>query len=594
MVCLNYKNVFEKINKYTFYILSILSVIFCISILLTTSSCRTTQDGDTKLSAVSDKDYKLSFIKSESLSDEPTNVSADAGVQEDRRFFEFVVCSVEDSTNCINAFKTDDGTHLAFNVIDFDSLQSNLSLTDGEFSQIKNQMNADGIISDVQKEYLKEFGIYGAAIGTGAGIGHSASMFINNLTLYNADVLDSRITASAKISQLNDALFVTKQLKFKRTYSVDSKILKALNKSYTNSLALSELFLNRDRDFAKIFKEVANDKNLKTQSDEIVELFSKKSFTIDQMFLSKLQTKLTTMKSTASSLASQTGSNAGVIDTFYLSQADHLEILQKKITQATSKNGKVSTKQILASLSDYYGKTIDNNSKLVTSIQSELDDTFFASFKKTIISAKKTVGQAKTALALHAEVLNKWYSKPLFHGSKLDALGRKIDDAAIKTARGIGTAARQADELAGGIKSAGRSAADKISSQAARLAKKQLAKPLMIVVGTALAGGVVFGAVKLTTQSEDSSQQPEDDQSQQGDSQAASDHAQFYEHLHHALSTDTSVDKKVTSVDQFIDHLAKFLNTNVLRSEQNEISIQSVCLPASSKQEQGNCRAVSS
>ena len=565
-------------------------VFLYLALILSISSCRTTQDNDTKLSAVSDKDYKHSLVKSASLSSEITDDITDSA-QHNRHFFEFVVCSTKDKTNCVNAFKTEDNNHLAFNIIDVDFLQSHTSLTDSEYAQIKLYLKIAGIVSDIKNAHLLEFGTTSA---TGIGIGATTAMVINNLNLYNVDVLDSRMSASSKISQLNDILFVTKQLKFKSINSTDSKVLSALKKSYINSLELSELFLNRDSDFAKIFKEVANDKNLKTQSDEVVELFSKKSFEVDQMFLSKIQTKLTTMQSSASSLASSMDAKSKAISKYYLKLVDNLENLKKSIAQATNKDGKVNTKQIFAALSDYYGKTINNNRQLVTSIHSKLDNEFVVPFKKVIISAKKTIEQAKITLAHHADVLNKWYSKPLFHGSKLDSLGRKIDDVAMKFTPAIKTIGNKANDVAIGIKKAGQSATDNISYQAVKLAKKKLAKPLMVIVGTALAGGVVFSGVKLTTQSDATSQQKADE-SRQADSSAKFDHAQFFKHLHHTFTIDDSVNLKIDSVDQFIDNFAKFLNTNVfLRAGENAITIKSVCFPNILGQKQHSCRTISS
>ena len=587
MISLNFNNLFKKINNATFSILSVVSIIFCISIILTTSSCRTTQDGDTKLSAVSDKDYKLSLVKS-------TNIVTDDAPQsqdQDHHFYEFLVCSISDKNYCVNAFKSDDGSHLAFSVMNFDKLLANVSLTEDELKQIKNQMRAEGIISDVQKAQITPSQMITGSLGI--GLGASSAMVVNNLSLYNVDVLNTRLAASSQINQLNDALFISKQVKFKSTDLADVNILHALNNTNINSLEISKLFIERDREYSKIFHQLAGNKHLLTQSDEVVELFSKKTLTVDEAFLAKLQTRIASLKAHTSSLTSTTGRNSRFLYNFHATTNATLDKLEKTVISSLNEDGTINTKKTFQALSTYYSEVVDNNFQLIDRIKTSLDDGFLELSKKLSVSTKLSVKNTAQALSRHAQVLNLWYDKPLFSGSKLSAVGRKIDDAVIVSAQGIKTAGNKASEVAGGIKKAGQSAADNISAQAAKLAKKKLAKPLMIVVAAALAGGVVFGGVKITTTKVNSTSQQQDD-SQLADSPTKSDHGQFYKHLHHALSTDATVDQEVKSVDHFIDNLAKFLNTNVLGSEQSVITIQSVCLPSVEGQGKGSCRAVSS
>ena len=562
-------------------------------------ACKTTHNQNiTNLSAVSDKDYKLSLIKSSNF----TPTTSDSEASQNHQFFEFLVCSTSNNDNCVNAFKSDDGSGLAFNIIDFDRVLSRLSLTQSEFDQIKNQMINDGFISDIQKAQITSSQLQGAV---GVGLGASSAMIVHDLSVLNIDTLNSRITAFDRINEIDNILFVTSQLKFKRTYPDNSqKTLAALNKSYLNALntsyqnsqELSELFLKRDSDFADVFEEVSSvfkketiNKNLPKPSDELIEFYSKQALEVDQVFLSQLQTKLTTMQSNARSLSYQNNKTRD----FYLNTYETLSNLNKKITQAVSTDGKINTKLIFAALSDYYAKVIDHNDRLITGLQSELDIQFFVAYKKLFSSSKKTIAGAKMSLAAHADVLNKWYSRPLFQGSQIDALGRKIDTAAIKnSAQGIKTIKNTTSDIANNIKRAGQSTADQIYAQASKVTRKRLAKPLMIIIGLALGGGVVLNGVKVTPQSTEKTL-PRDPNSQQGSSQIAYDHGQFYMHLQHALTTDNTINQPINSVDHFIENLAKFLNTNVLRSQESEITIQSICFPTSTLGQE-SCKTVSS
>ena len=545
------------------------------------SSCKTTSNHSTnKLSAISDPKYRLSLIRI-------SNFSSNNNTKPHLQHYQFLVCLNDRKDHCTKVFKTASDDRLALSIINFFDLKSSLSLTNSEFHQLDVQMRADGFISDwnnyrirsndfwiqhlnyiVNSDEFRDLGL--------AGLGASALIIKHELSTYNVDTLNSRISASARISRLNDILFNSQQV-FKRNQ--DDKFIQlvnALNHSYSNSIEISPMFIDRDREYSQIFQELAKNKHIKTQSDHIIESFSQKTIEVDRKFLTDIKQKITSLQENTKTLASQTTDHSLLLNEFYLKTNKNLENLEKTVSSSVDTHGNIKTKKIFNALCDYYFQLADTHINLANKLLKNLDKNIHETFIELNDDFKFLIQLTKNELNHHAEVLRKWYSKPYFHRSNFDSVGRIINHAVIKSAKGLQAIEDSAEKLTTGPKKA----YDNLFDQATKLVNKKLAKPLMIIVGTIMSGGVIINGFNQYTN--DSADHQQSDLSDIDLKKA--EYSLFYQHLNHTLTTNPDANKSVESVEEFVNQFAKFLNTNLFYAESEKmLKISSICLPTQTK-----------
>ena len=535
-------------------------------------SCRTKR-ASSSLSAVSDRDFKLSLVKS-SFSLDSDN--SDLSVSD---FYDFYLCSKKSEDECVNVFATDDGAKISFNIAQLNDLESSLSLSIEEIDEIKSKVEKTGLVNQLKLAQKKDALGYDFTFDIGYRL-FIIMLIIKELQLYNKDQAQARKVIASTIANLNSKVMesTTRVVFIKNLNQSNIGIYNALNQNYLHSKKISGLFLTRKAQFASLTKKLSGKKPISIRAPSVIAFYAKKAQEIDKEFIDNLEAYVKKAQSSLSSTKLD-NINKGLIDAstindYLTKRSDDLSKFLKETKKIMAADGSKSYKRTqFNALADFYAKIGKRNKKLFDSdvlIASKVEKT---TAKEAANSLIKSARSAKSTLRAQTTVLETLYAKPLFAGSKIDFLGRRLAQYTVKAA----------EYLQVGTKSV------------KKLVTHPLTKPILIVVGIAGATGAIYSAFRHKPFSKQDYSKTEDgendvkadaiskvEMASPEQSQELAAKSQFYHSVHAAFSMDESIDQSVDSVIDFVKKLALYLNTNLL---EGDLKITKLCFPITKEDE---------